>query len=441
MLLSSAHRHAVLLSLSLVAAAAIAVTVQAQGAAPFTIETLASPSGANAMSPQLTATNGRLVLSWLERGAQVTLKFAERTPAGWSAARIVVSSPKLIANAADVPTVRLLPDGSFLAHWTEENGDDPEASTLRVSVSRDGHHWSAASTPYRDASESQHGFGSAFSLPGATGGAARNGSANGGGPAISGIAWLDGRQEDGMAVRAAVFGADGKARAEAIVDDRVCECCPLATAQSADGPLVVFRNRSAAEVRDIYLSRFEGGRWTPASLVHKDDWTIKACPVNGPAITAAGNNVAVAWFTAAGGKGRTQVAFSPDAGRTFAPPIRVDDQESLGRVSVDWLDDSTAAVGWIEFANNRSLFQVRRVAKDGTRSAAVTVAESGRSQYPRLAHTAAEVVFAWTENTRGTTVVHNRAGGAQAAVSRGSGPEALTITAAGRSWAGSADDR
>jgi hypothetical protein len=367
----------------------------AQDPPAVAVEKLPSPAGPNAMAPQLTVTGPRAILSWLERGEPPALKFAERTPTGWSPARTVVTSHTLIVNAADVPGVRLMPDGSLLANWPEENGDDPEASTLRVSASRDdGRTWSTPTTPYSDASPTQHSFALSFSLPG---------SAPGGGR--TGVAWLDGRKEGSMAVRAAVYGADERAAVDTVVDERVCECCPMAIAQGADGPLMVFRNRTEAEVRDIYISRFEGGRWSAATAVHRDGWTIDACPVNGPAISASGRNVAVAWFTGAGGKGHALVAFSSDHGRTFAAPVRVDEQESLGHVTVDWVDANSAAVGWIEFTSAGSLFQVRQVGRAGARGRAVTIAESGRSQYPRLARAGGELIFAWTESTRGTTAL------------------------------------
>ncbi len=370
-------------------------SLRAQEPPALAIEMLTSPAGPDAMSPKLAVLGDRTILSWLEQSDPVALKFAERTPAGWSPARTVVSSPALIANPADVPVVSLRPDGSLVALWPEENGDDPEASTLRVSTSRDnGRTWSPAAAPYTDASEVQHSFGSAFTLPAA--------GHNGG---RTGVVWLDGRQKDRMSIRAAVYGADGRAGTDTIVDDQVCECCPLATAQGADGPLIVFRNRTAAEVRDIYLTRFEGGRWTPATAVHNDGWTIEACPVNGPAISARGRNVAVAWFTGAGGKGHSLVAFSPDGGRTFAAPVRVDEEESLGHVTVDWVDDNTVAVGWVEFRTGGSQFQVRQVGRNGSRSGAVTIAESGRNQYPRLVHARGELIFTWLESTPTTTVL------------------------------------
>ena len=85
-----------------------------------------------------------------------------------------------------------------------------------------------------------------------------------------GVAWLDGRSTNpeapegspeagNMALRAAVYGPDGKERNETVIAPRVCECCSTAAALTSEGVIVAFRNRSAKEVRDIYVSRFADG--------------------------------------------------------------------------------------------------------------------------------------------------------------------------------------
>jgi hypothetical protein len=121
-------------------------------------------------------------------------------------------------------------------------------------------------------------------------------------------------------------------------------------------------------VRDIYVSRLENGKWTEAARVHEDGWTIPACPVNGPMLAARGTRVAIAWFTAAGDQGRVFVAFSDDAGRTFRTPIRVDEAGSLGRVDVELMEDGSAVVSHIEFAEQRAQFRARRIEHSGARS-------------------------------------------------------------------------
>ena len=121
------------------------------------------------------------------------------------------------------------------------------------------------------------------------------------------------------------------------------------------------------------------------------------------------------WFTVKQEQGQAYLAFSQDAGATFGAPIRVDDGGSLGRVDVELLPDGAALATWIEFADQpvapkpsgeggRAQFRARRIDRNGTRSAAVTVAGiagSRASGYPRAAIANGEVVFAWTESADG----------------------------------------
>jgi hypothetical protein len=356
------------------------------------IERVDSPAGAaDAAEPQMTHARGRTILSWLElAGRRSTLKFAERTATGWSEPRTVASGDDFMVNSADVPSVVVLADGTLAAHWFQENGPDPEAYNLLLSWSKDeGRTWSAPVNPHHDGVETQHGFASLFQAP----------------RAGLGLVWLDGRAitpdapegSGNMGLRAAIFERDGKQRNDSAVDTRVCECCPTAAAATSEGVIVAYRNRSANEIRDIYVTRLANGRWSTPDAVHNDGWRITGCPVNGPAISARGRDVVVAWFTAKDGPGRAFVAFSRDAGRSFSAPVRVDDASSLGRVDVELLADGSAAVTWIEFANERSEFRVRVVDRPGARGPAAKIADSGGTRYPRLTRFGNELLFAWTE--------------------------------------------
>ena len=370
------------------------VSVEAQ-TVKLTVEALASPAGAASSVPQMTVEGDHALLSWVEQaGTRSTLKFAERTSTGWSNPLVVVSSDHLMVNSADVPSVRAMPDGTLAAHWMEQNGPDPEAYNLSVAWSADGHSWSAPVAPNRDKTVTQHGFASLF--PTAEGGL--------------GLVWLDGRMTHGdegnMQLRAAIFDKTHKQVSDTAVDTRVCECCPTSVAVSAEGPIAAYRDRSATEIRDIYVTRLAAGRWSMPVPVHRDNFKIEACPVNGPAIAARGRDVVVAWFTAPKEINRSFISFSHDSGRTFTAPTRVDDAGSLGRMAVALQKDGSAIVGWVEFANQISQFKVRRVESNGARSAAVTVANLSGTRYPRLALVRDEVVLAWTETEKDSSRVH-----------------------------------
>src|SRR5262245_18891800 len=119
-----------------------------------------------------------------------------------------------------------------------------------------------------------------------------------------------------------------------MLDMKVCECCQTSAAMTDDGPVVVYRDSSDQEIRDISVIRLTDGKWSQPRWVAQDGWQINGCPVNGPAIAASGRRVAVAWFTGAAGAQNVKLAFSGDLGESFGETITVDDGSPLGRVDV-----------------------------------------------------------------------------------------------------------
>ncbi len=391
-----------LAAVALVAATSWTATSASQRAVVVTPQALRSPTGANSAQPQLSVSSRGVFLSWIERtGDLATLKFSARTATGWSEARTVASGRDWFVNWADVPSVMRLPSGTIVAHWLQKSGPDTYAYDVRLSYSTDeGTTWAPSFIPHHDGTRTEHGFASLFPI----------------GDGL-GLIWLDGRNmkptaghDDhggggAMTVHYARFDRNWKQVEESAVDARVCECCPTAATVTSEGAIAAFRDRSANEIRDIYTSRLVNGKWSDPAAVHADGWNIAACPVNGPALSASGRHVAASWFTVKDDQGQAYLAFSSDAGRTYGAPIRVDDGGSLGRVDVALVADGSAAIAaWIEFAEQRSQFRVRRIDRSGARSAPVTIAglAAGRaSGYPRMALNGRELVFAWTESGAG----------------------------------------
>lgn len=359
--------------------------------APLNLQMLPLPTPPGSGMPQITASGDRAILSWLEVAPTgATLKFAERTDHGWTEPRTAASGTGWFVNAADVPSVARLKDGTLVAQWLTETNPDREAYDIRLAFSHDhGQTWTAPISPHHDGTTTQHGFVSLFEMP-------QRGL---------GLVWLDGRQtdnpeNDNMSVRAATFDSAGAQRDERLVDDRVCDCCPTSVAVTSDGPIVAYRDRSGDEIRDIAVSRLINSAWTASRIVHDDHWQIEACPVNGPALSADGRRVAVAWFTAAGDQGRAFVAFSDDAGATFGEPIRVDDSGATGRVGVVLTGEGSALVSWLERVDKSTALRFRRVDRSARRGPAQTVPAADGSRptgYPRMIRRGNEILFAWTE--------------------------------------------
>jgi hypothetical protein len=350
--------------------------------------------GANTSAPQLTTSSRGVIASWLEQAdTSFNLKFSERSKGAWSEPQTIASDENWFVSAADVPTVMRMSNGTLVANWYPAVDFRLEAYDIRLSYSTDdGKTWATPIVPHHDKTRTQHGFVSLFEMP--AGGL--------------GLVWLDGRNqgkqpEDAeMALYFASFDNSWKQTMEVAANARVCECCTTSAVVTPDGVVAAFRDRSPKEVRDIHVTRLENGKWTDAQLVHADNWEIDACPVNGPALSARERTLVAAWFTGKDDKGQAFAAFSNDAGRTWGQPVRLDDRTSLGHVDVEMLDDGSAVATWVEFADDRSQFRMRRVEPSGMRSPSITINGDSRvSGYPRVARSGNELVFAWTEGSDG----------------------------------------
>lgn len=363
-------------------------------ASRLVVEPGESPTGPGAAEPNLAATaDGRALLSWLEPAADSTtaLRFAVMgDDTQWSEPREVMRRTDLFVNWADFPSVIELADGRLLAHWLQRNGSGTYAYDVRVAESSDnGRTWTESVTPHTPGIEAEHGF--VAMMPTSDSGAA--------------MVLLDGGAggEDGhgavMHLRYATWGEDGVA-SDVVIDHSVCDCCQTGIAMTTTGPVITYRDRTDAEIRDIHVMRLVDGAWQEPKPVHADGWKIDFCPVNGPAISAVGDTVVVAWFAAPGDSAKARVAFSTDGGATFGTPIRVDGGAPTGRVDVELLDGRTALVSWVErIGVEDAEVWARLVDIGGTANehAVVSTSSAARSSgFPRMIRTRDGVVMAWT---------------------------------------------
>ena len=370
------------------------------------IEEIPSPAGAGAAEPFLFATQDSILLSWLEPVANTdrfALRFARYRNGQWSSPQTIIERNDLFVNWADFPSVIEDAKGALFAHWLQKSSSGTYSYDVRMATSADGKTWGAPFLLNRDGTKTEHGFVTLAALP--EGGV--------------GATWLDGRHMSGggghehdggdMTVRYATVDASGNISNDTELDDRACECCTTGMAMSASGPVIVYRDRSAEEVRDIaYVTKTAAG-WTKPVRVHADDWKINACPVNGPQADAIGNRVVTAWFTAAQEKGRAYAAFSDDGGVTFGKPVQIDDGKPIGRLDILLLDEETALVTWLEQTATGGEIRARRVRRNGSTEPPVKIADSGTARAAGFARTAklnSDVYVAWTEQSATSKKIH-----------------------------------
>ena len=202
-----------------------------------------------------------------------------------------------------------------------------------------------------------------------------------------------------MGLAAVSFGPSGSVRTQKVVDTDVCSCCSTDIGFTAKGPVAVYRDHLPGEIRDISIVRRVHGVWTEPVPVHRDGWRIPGCPTNGPALSARGSRVAVAWFTAAGDTPRLKVAVSEDSGATFGDPIVIDEGRPVGWPDLEMLEDGTALVSWLERRGEGvGEILVRRIGTDRRPGPAISVARasSGRATgMPHMVRVGDRLLLAW----------------------------------------------
>ena len=361
---------------------------------------LATPAAPGSRFPRLTQSQGHSpVISWLQPAAGgMSLRYARWNGQGWGPDGVVAQGGDWFVNWADFPSVVAVDASHWGAHWLQQAPGSVYSYVVRIATSADGgRNWSEPIMPHDDGTPTEHGFVSLLPYDGK----------------LLAV-WLDGRHTGGghdhdhdhgggegaMTLRSAMVSQAGvRLGPDVELDGRTCDCCQTGIAMAGSGPVVVYRDRGEDGTRDIAVVRLEGGRWSAPAPVSPDGWKIDACPVNGPAVDARGNLVAVAWFTGARGP-QVRLAFSTDGGRRFAAPLDVDSGRVTGRVDVVVLDDGRAVVSWLRAAGGHEALVARPYVPSGPAGRMVEIASVDGTRaagFPQVARVDDGLVFAWTE--------------------------------------------
>jgi len=360
------------------------------------IRLLETPAAIGSMGPNLVAgAGGSAILSWIEPfGDGSALRYSALDGDAWGMPQTVASGDNWFVNWADFPSVVPVSESLWAGHWLVRREAGGYAYDIYAAISADGGAtWSEPFTPHSDDTDTEHGFVTIFPNDGGVG-----------------MVWLDGRKmvndvtddvaASGMTIRSATFGADLSATREVLVDDLICDCCQTDVAITADGPVVVYRDRSVVEIRDIYVSRLVNGEWQEGQAVSDDNWEIPGCPVNGPVIKANGSDVAVAWFTASNERPVVKAAWSADSGQSFSKPIEVSSDQPLGHVGSALLPNGDLVVSWHHrTGGGRAELVLRRVSASGEMGNVHVLQEAAdifAFSVPQLLFVKNELIASWT---------------------------------------------
>ena len=187
----------------------------------------------------------------------------------------------------------------------------------------------------------------------------------------------------------------------------VCYCCKTAVATGADGSVVAaWRHVYPGNVRDIALTKsLDGGRtFAPPVRVSDDNWVLDGCPENGPAVALDRmNGIHVVWSTlvqGAAGDEPTLALFyatSRDGQRfTKRQELSTDGVPRHPQIVIGPRGEMTIA--WDESANGQRRIAVARGTIDSGNPARLTRASipDGAGAYPAVASLTDGAIIAWT---------------------------------------------
>ncbi len=329
--------------------------------------------GINNAEPNLVAQDGKVSLSWVNSiwGKEATLLYTQLENDAWNTPTTITSGNDWFVNWADFPANATNGDVLLTSHLRKSASGTYTYDIVLNLRKLNGEIIRENFLLNTDGMEAEHGFVSV--IPNEKDGFL--------------ITWLDGRNtvkemknshHKAMTIRVAEVSSNGTIFNETQLDARTCDCCQTSITMTQNGPMIVFRDRSNQEIRDIYFSQKRDTVWSAPIPVFNDNWKINGCPVNGPKVVSNKINTVTAWFTAADEKPQVKVSFlEKDA---FKSPIVLNDINAIGRVDVAFINDDEVLVSYMESDENNSYLRCKRVSKNGAVSEAITISEISSSR-------------------------------------------------------------
>ena len=370
-----------------------------------------------ASEPNLHLSNsGNIYLSYIssspdKKESSLLFSMFDNLNYSWNKPNLIVESDKMFVNWADFPEVTTDNLNGITAHYLEMSSEKKYSYDIKIVNSTDqGFNWSNPIKLHSDNTKTEHGFVSTVNI--------KNGFLS---------TYLDGRQNElsnhdksirpQMTLRGTSYNIDGNILEDLLIDDRVCDCCQTDLAITENGQsIVVYRDRSEDEVRDIYYSYKKDSKWSKPINIFNDNWKISGCPVNGPAISTYKNNSAVVWYTFSKNKNQIKVVFTDNISSGFQRPILVEANDPIGRVDIELLDPNNAIISFIDIIDDKAYIKLQMITKGGSQSKLLLIDESSENRssgFPviTLNKEKSNTIIAWTESKENfkikTAVVDN----------------------------------
>ena len=358
------------------------------------IENIPFLYGDNNAQPNLVSSNGALSLSWIssKNKNKASLHFSQFKKGKWIKPQKIANGSDWFVNWADFPAHAINEDLIITSYLKKSDSGTYTYDVILNLQKLSGEKIKKDFLLNTDGVKAEHGFVSI--IPSNKKGFF--------------ITWLDGRNTvekklDGhhkpMTIRFAEITNTGDVINESELDAAACDCCQTSIANTNNGPIVVYRDRSEKEVRDIYTIRNINGVWEEPNPLHNDGWIINGCPVNGPKVAVNSTNLAIAWFTVVNDNPLVNVSFSKTNGDSFGMPLKLNDHDAIGRVDVAFLNNEEVIVSYMEVDDIGTYLRIKKVSVNGKVSKPITISkiDGGRNTgVPQLEIINNEIFIVWT---------------------------------------------
>ena len=363
------------------------------------IENIPFLYGDNNAQPNLVSSNGALSLSWIssKNKNKASLHFSQFKKGKWIKPQKIANGSDWFVNWADFPAHAINEDLIITSYLKKSDSGTYTYDVILNLQKLSGEKIKKDFLLNTDGVKAEHGFVSI--IPNNNKGFF--------------ITWLDGRNTvekklDGhhkpMTIRFAEITNTGEVINESELDEAACDCCQTSIAMTNNGPIVVYRDRSENEVRDIYTIRNINGVWEEPNPLHNDGWIINGCPVNGPKVAVNSTNLAIAWFTVFNDNPIVNVSFSKTNGDSFGTPFKLNDLDAIGRVDVAFLNNEEVIVSYMEVDDIGTYLRIKKVSVTGEISKPITISkiDGGRNTgVPQLEIINNEIFIVWTISLEG----------------------------------------
>jgi hypothetical protein len=338
--------------------------------------------------------DGAALVAWVGAPDGIPGIFVTRVEDGGTRAPVRLTAPgdRLAINGQAPPQVRVGPTGEVYVAWQTSvpvEGRRFPAGDIRLARSTDGGRSFEPAVQVNQSASGPPASNGFHDLAVAADGTLFVSWISGSGPDIRVARSVDGGRS---------FGPG------AVVDRAPCPCCRTALAVAPDGGVyVAWRKLLPDGVRDIVVaaSRDGGQSFGAPRRVHRDEWSIDACPHAGPGLAVdARGGVHLAWFTGAPGRAGLQYAYAASPQLRFAKPVALGATGgTTAQVRLGAGEGSVWGV-WEEHADGVAAVRVARM--DGRRARPVAGPDlNGRS--PAMDIRGDTVAVVW--NDRGSVLV------------------------------------